>query len=87
MHKVEILPREKPRITPQAERLFNILQAAGGEWMSRRDIARALDRRKLAPYDIGMLDTLQAAGLIDCGKRPNQTPIGYEWVYRAVGET
>ena len=84
MQDVEVLPRKKPRLTPQAARLLRILQGGGGVWMSRRDIAHALNRRKLAPYDIGMLDSLQAAGLIDCGRRTNQTPIGYEWVYRAI---
>jgi hypothetical protein len=63
---------------------MNILRSADGEWVTRSDIARALEKRKLSPYDIAMLEILQEKGLIEIQHRDNRTPIGYECVYRTV---
>ncbi|MEZ4670822.1 MAG: hypothetical protein R3E39_23195 [Anaerolineae bacterium] len=71
------------RLTEQAQRLLEILQSARQPIMNRRDIAKAIGKRRLTPYDIALLELLQERGLIEITSRPNATPIGYEWVYQA----
>ncbi len=79
------LPTYTPtsRLTEQGQRLLDILQKPGHEWMSRKQIARALGKRRLTPYDIALLEILQDKGLVEIQSRANGTPIGYEWVYHA----
>lgn len=70
------------RLGRQSDVLLQVLRDASGEWLTRSEIARMLDKRKLSSYDIAMLEVLQEKGLIDIGHRDNRTPIGYEFVYR-----
>lgn len=79
------LPTYPPasRLTEQAQKLLEILQKTGAEWMNRKDIAKAIGKRRLTPYDIALLELLQDKGLVEIQSRPNGTPIGYEWVYHA----
>ncbi|MBL8165566.1 MAG: hypothetical protein JNJ61_26520 [Anaerolineae bacterium] len=71
------------RLTEQAQKLLEILQKKGNVWMNRKDIARAIGKRRLTPYDIALLELLQDKGLVEIQSRANGTPIGYEWVYHA----
>ncbi len=71
------------RLTEQAQKLLEILRSTGVDWMNRKDIARAIGKRRLTPYDIALLELLQDKGLVEIQSRPNGTPIGYEWVYHA----
>jgi hypothetical protein len=79
------LPTHSPvsRLTDQAQKLLEILRATGQDWMNRKDIARAIGKRRLTPYDIALLELLQEKGLVEIQSRENGTPIGYEWVYHA----
>jgi hypothetical protein len=79
------LPTYPPpsRLTEQAQKLLEILRDTRIEWMNRKDIARAIGKRRLTPYDIALLELLQDKGLVEIKSRPNGTPIGYEWVYHA----
>ncbi len=79
------LPTYSPtsRLTEQAQKLLEILRATGQDWMNRKDIARAIGKRRLTPYDIALLELLQEKGLVEIQSRENGTPIGYEWVYHA----
>ena len=71
------------RLTEQAQKLLEILKGTRIEWMNRKDIARAIGKRRLTPYDIALLELLHGKGLVEIKSRENGTPIGYEWVYHA----
>jgi hypothetical protein len=70
------------RLGRQSDLLLNVLKDTSNDWLTRSDIARLLEKRKLTSYDIAMLEVLQEKGLIEIGHRDNRTPIGYEFVYR-----
>lgn len=72
------------RLEKQSDILLNILREDPGQWFTRSDIAKAIDKRKLSSYDIAMLEILQAQGLVEIRHRENRTPIGYEFVYRTA---
>lgn len=71
------------RLTEQAQKLLEALQDNRSPWKNRKEIARAIGKRRLTPYDIALLELLQNRGLVEIKSRPNGTPIGYEWVYHA----
>lgn len=73
-----------PPITDQALKILEALQSKSGEWLKRKEIALLLGKRRLTPYDIELLQRLCDEGLAEIGKRPNPTPIGYEYAYRAI---
>ncbi|MAS38219.1 MAG: hypothetical protein CL610_29755 [Anaerolineaceae bacterium] len=75
-----------PPITDQALKILDVLQDKPGEWMKRKEIALALGKRRLTPYDIELLQRLCDEKLAEIGKRPNPTPIGFEYAYRAMSE-
>ena len=66
----------------QSDMLLRVLKETPEDWLTRSDIARLLEKRKLSSYDIAMLEVLQEKGLIEIEHRDNRTPIGYEFVYR-----
>ena len=70
------------RLGKQTDILMNVLRESPGQWFSRSDIAKVLEKRKLSSYDIAMLEILQEKGLIEIQLRDNRTPIGFEFVYR-----
>ena len=72
------------RLSKQSDTLLNVLKDSPGEWLTRSEIARMLDKRKLSAYDIAMLEILQEKELIEIKHRDNRTPIGYEFVYRVA---
>lgn len=79
------IPTHPPasRLAEQAQRLLEILRETRTPWMNRKEIARAIGKRRLTPYDIALLELLQEQGLVEIQSRTNGTPIGYEWVYHA----
>ena len=74
---------KSPPITDQAVKLLEVLQEKPEQWLKRKEIALALGKRRLTPYDIELLQRLCDVGMAEIGKRPNPTPIGYEYAYRA----
>ncbi|MAS37349.1 MAG: hypothetical protein CL610_25330 [Anaerolineaceae bacterium] len=70
------------RLGKQSDMLLRVLKETPEDWLTRSDIARLLEKRKLSSYDIAMLEVLQEKGLIEIEHRDNRTPIGYEFVYR-----
>ena len=72
------IPTHPPvsRLTEQAHKLLEILRATEIMWMNRKDIARAIGKRRLTPYDIALLELLQDKGLVEIKSRANGTPIG-----------
>lgn len=81
-----MVDKSTSRLDKQTDRLLNVLKDSQGEWLTRSSIARALEKRKLSPYDIAMLEVLQERGLVEIQHRDNRTPIGYEFVYRVTDE-
>ena len=75
-----------PPITDQALRLLDVLRDRPDQWLKRREIAGALGKNRLTPYDIELLQRLCDEGLAEIGRRPNPTPIGYEYAYRALAQ-
>jgi hypothetical protein len=73
-----------PPITDQALKLLEALKSKPGQWFKRKEIALAVGKRRLTPYDIELLQRLCDEELIEIGKRPNPTPIGFEYAYRAL---
>jgi hypothetical protein len=72
-----------PPITDQALKILEVLEKRHGAWLKRKEIASGLGKRRLTPYDIELLQRLCDEGLAEMGKRPNPTPIGFEYAYRA----
>ena len=71
-----------PNLTPLAQRLVAALREQPETWLTRRQLAKAIGKRQLSPYHLTILDDLKKGGLIEQSHRPNNTPIGYEWLYR-----
>ena len=67
--------------TPLEMKILDILQAAGDQWLRRREIAAHLGRRQLTPYDARMLRRLLAKGLIEGSIHP-LGPVREEYLYR-----
>jgi hypothetical protein len=74
-------------MTDQARKLLKVLHSRPEHWFKRKEIAQAIDKRRLTPYDIDLLQRLCDEDLAEIGRRPNQTPIGYEYAYRALRRT
>lgn len=66
----------------QSQKILDILKESG-EWLNRRDVAQAMGKKQLNPYDIAILQVLAAQGLIETDRKDNNSPVGWEWVYRA----
>lgn len=76
----ETPPGELPR---PAKRLLEGLQAAGGQWLSRSELAERIGRKRLFAYDVQLLAELIHQELIEARKRPREGFIPFEWEYRA----
>lgn len=63
-------------------KLLEILKA-NGDWMSRRDISRALGHTRLYPNEITLLDVLARQGVIEARSVATKAPSGERWEYRA----
>ncbi|MFZ4816478.1 MAG: hypothetical protein ACOYL5_18220 [Phototrophicaceae bacterium] len=70
------------RLTNHQWRLLEVLIKANNGWVSRRQIAKGIDKRRLIPYDISCLQALHEGQLIDIEHIQDDTPIGYQVVYR-----
>lgn len=56
-----------------------------GDWMSRSDIAKAIGKKRLTPYDIQLLEQLVSEQRAEVMKREKRGYITFSWVYRAAG--
>jgi hypothetical protein len=75
--------QNSPTLTPQAQRLLDILRAAG-RWVNRTELAKLAGKSALNKWDIVLLTKLVGAALIESRQISHHGPIGYEWQYRAV---
>jgi hypothetical protein len=69
-------------LTNHQWKLMEVLIKAESEWVTRRHIATTIGKRRLIPYDIGCLKMLEEQELIDIARVQDNTPIGYQVVYR-----
>lgn len=72
-------------LTPLAQLLVTTISVAG-DWVTRKDIGFVIGRPKgnLTPYDISILDSLEANGRIESRKQQTGT-VRFEYQYRAKG--
>lgn len=78
-------PATDIRLPEQASRILDILRSTG-EPMTRNDISEALGKNALNAGDLALLEVMELNGLVEIHKEPVHTPMGYQWVYRAVVE-
>lgn len=76
------LEQRVSKLTNHQWKLLEVLIKAGGEWVTRRHIANTIGKRRLIPYDIGCLQLLEERELVDIEHVHDDTPIGYQVVYR-----
>lgn len=67
-----------------AQAILAMIQGQGGQWVSRSDIAKALDKKRLNGTDLAYLEIMALNGLIEEKKIDDSTPIGYQWMYKAA---
>lgn len=75
------------QLTNHQWKLLEVLIKADAQWVTRRQIATAIGKRRLIPYDIGCLKMLQEKNLVDIEHVNDNTPIGYQVVYRISTNT
>jgi len=71
------------KITTQGQQILNVLLSEH-DWMGRGELAQRMNKASLNKWDIGLLQKLEAEGMIEARKIPHHSPIGYEWEYRAI---
>jgi hypothetical protein len=74
-------------LTNHQWKLLEVLIKSNTQWVSRRHIAHAIGKRRLIPYDIDCLQMLEERNLIHIERVHDDTPIGYQVVYRASDDT
>lgn len=72
---------EPKRITAHGEKLLDRLRQRPNEWFTRREVAFLIDKKRLTPYDIAMLDLLVERGYICHEKEEGYSREGYRWRY------
>lgn len=75
---------EATTMKPLQEALLKAVRSAGGAWLSRREIAKRINRPgRLNPYDVQILEQLASDGYIETSKRIRGTVLE-ERIYRAT---
>ncbi len=67
-------------LTPHQTKILEALYHVGADWASRAQIARAIGKRRLTPYDINILSMLARRGFVEVSTRPTTAP-GSEFAY------
>ena len=75
-----------PKLTEHAQSLLDFIRTQGGEWVTRSDLAKHQDKKRLNVWDVKLLSDLAEADLIETRQVDAPGPIGYEWQYRAKGQ-
>lgn len=75
------------KLTEHQWRILEVLIQTHDQWNSRRQIANAIGKKRLIPYDIGCLQALVNMNLIDIQHVHDDTPIGYQVMYRISQQT
>lgn len=56
------------------------------DWTTRDQLAKGLNKNRLTPHDISLLERLAADGLVETKKRDRPGRIGYEYIYRLYAD-
>lgn len=67
-------------LTPHQLKMVEALYNASGTWLTRAQIARAINKRRLTPYDIECLSMLTERRIISTSTRPTTAP-GSDFAY------
>lgn len=67
-------------LTPHQLKLVQALYDSEGKWLTRAEVARAISKKRLTPYDINCLDMLTEKGLIETSTKPTTAP-GSDFAY------
>jgi Fe2+ or Zn2+ uptake regulation protein len=63
--------------TPQARKIIAVLYDTA-DWTNRDEVAQKLQKARLNPHDISLLDRLAANGFIEIKERNHPGRIGFE---------
>jgi len=77
---VYVLDSILAELTPHQLKIVQSLYDSGGSWMTRSQVARSLDKRRLTPYDINCLKMLTEQGIIMTSTQPTTAP-GSDFAY------
>lgn len=66
--------------TPHQFKILEVLYNAGGQWLTRIQLARALNKQRLTPYDINCLKMMTERSLIHTSTQPTSAP-GSDFAY------
>lgn len=69
------------QLTPHAKKLFDALKDYENVWLSRSEIADAIGKNRLTPYDIQLLESFAELGIGQARKVEIKGTI--HWQYRA----
>jgi len=69
------------RLTPHALKMEAALGRGRNQWHTRLEIARAIGKKRLTPYDIDLLDLLAEMGRIRVRQTEGYSREGYRWEY------
>jgi len=79
-------PAKPTRITEQAEKLRGAIEKQPNRWLTRKQVANAIGKKRLTPYDIDLLEILADRGLIKMQQEEGYSRDGYRWVYGFFAE-
>lgn len=68
------------QMTPHMLRLLQAMYDAGGRWMTRANVAKAIGKKRLTPYDINCLKALADKGLLAESTQETTAP-GSDFAY------
>jgi len=73
-------------VTGKGRALLAHIRAAGAQGISRDDLAQAIGRKRLNPWDLAQIDLMAEQGLIRIETRPSARPHILEYRYLANEE-
>jgi len=81
------MPSEKAkRITAHGIKLRDAIESRRNHWLTRKDLASLIGKKRLTPYDIDMLALLAENAQIRVKQEDGYSREGYRWVYGIFDE-
>ena len=74
-------PGKSQRLTAHARKLLAGLESRRNQWLTRREIAYLIGKKRLTPYDIDLLALLAEHGEIRMEQEEGYSREGYRWIY------
>jgi len=78
--------RKAKRITAHGFKLRDAIETRRNQWLTRKDVAVLIGKKRLTPYDIDMLALLAENGHIRVEQQEGFSREGYRWVYGIFDE-